>query len=82
MWQEHGYFGHDTFYLNQDRLSYKGSKNIFYCDFFILSQSLEWANPPSNINNHVFNKHEVMLYRPKYDVITGNFTGFIKQSEI
>ena len=44
MWPEHGYLGHDTFsiqlekenmpenslfYLNQGRLSYKGSNNIF-----------------------------------------------------
>ena len=97
MWPEYGYLGHDTFsiqlgkenmpenslfYLSQGRLSYKGSNNIFYCDFFILSQILEWANPPSNINNHAFNEYELMLYRPKYDVITGNFMAFIKQSEI
>ena len=51
---------------------------FFYGDYFILSQILERANPPSDIKNHVFDEREVMLYRPKYDVVTGNFKGLYK----
>ena len=93
VWPEHGYFEHDTcsvqlekenipenslHYLNQSHFSYKCSKKVLHRDFFILSHIFERTNPPSNIKNYVFSEYEVMFYRPKYDVVTGNFIGLYK----
>ena len=63
------------FCLNQGYLSRKGRKKIYYGDYFILGQIVECASPPDNIADYAFKDREVKLYRPKYDLVTGNFKG-------
>lgn len=72
----------NLFCLNQGPLLYKGSKKLFYDDYFILSLVLERSNPPSDIKNHIFDECEVLLYRPKQDIATGIFKGLYKTIEI
>lgn len=82
MWPEYGYFGqvacsiqlekqnmpdNSLFYLNQGRLSNKGSKKIFYGDYF-KPDFRTFKNPPSDSKTHVFNECEVLIYGPKYDL--------------
>ena len=55
-------------------MSKKNKKN-FYCDFFILGQLVQAANPPEDISTYQLNKGEVKMVRPKQNPNTGEFLG-------
>ena len=40
-------------YLNQSRVSYKGSKKIYYAEYFVLRQILERSDSPKNLEDVV-----------------------------
>ena len=63
-------------YLNQAYLTVKkNQKKIYYCDFFVLGQIVEAANPPEDISTYVLKANEVKIIRPKYNGETGEFLG-------
>ena len=49
------------------------NKKIYYCDFFILSQLIEAANPPQNIETYELKDREVKFFRSKCDIETVEF---------
>ena len=58
-------------YINQAYLIVK--KKIFYCDFLVLGQIVEAANPAGNILTCVLKENEVKMIMPKYNAETGQF---------
>ena len=62
-------------YINQSYFTVKKKKKNFYCDFFILGQLVQAANPPEDISTYQLNKGEVKMVRPKQNPNTGEFLG-------
>ena len=62
-------------YLNQAYLTVKENKKIYYCDFFVLGQIVEAANPPEDISTYVLKENKVKMIRPKSNAETGEFLG-------
>ena len=62
-------------YLNQAYLTVKENKTIYYCDFFVLGQIVEAANPPEDISTYVLKENKVKMIRPKSNAETGEFLG-------
>ena len=48
---------------------------MFSGDHVLSDQIIEAINPPENISNYVCKKREVKIYRPCYDIATGQFLG-------
>ena len=49
------------FHINQASLTEKKNKNIFYCDYFILGQTVENSNPPENISSYTLKKNKCKI---------------------
>ena len=56
-------------------MTVKENKKNFYCDFFILRQLVEVANPPEDISTYQLKEGEVEMVRPKYNPDTVEFLG-------
>ena len=72
------YLENTILYLNQAYLTVTKNKNIYYCDFFVLGQTVEAANPPEDILAYVLNENKVKIIRLKYNAETGEFLGLYK----
>ena len=66
------------FYVNQAYQSYKNNKKVYYCDFFILGQVTPRLNPPEDLKNYELKKNEAVIFRPKYDTVSGEFLGLVE----
>ena len=90
IWPEHGYFkqrpcdfglDQESFpenfliYINPGYLTIKDNRKHFYAGYYLIAQIDECANPPEDTENYFCTEKEVKLYRPRYDVVTGNFLG-------
>lgn len=91
-WKKYGYFQQQPYqlrvekhisamtilYLNQVYSSYKDKKKIYYCDFFVIGQIIPALNSPENLTEYEFKSNETKIFRPKYDVVSGQFLGLIE----
>ena len=64
-----------VFCVNQAYLTVQKNKNIYYCDFHILSQVEEASNSSYNIDTYVLKDRELKLLRFRYNSETGDFLG-------
>lgn len=60
-------------YINQAYFTVENNKKMFYADHYIIGQIIETLNPPENITKYVCKDWEKKIYKPKYDVSTGQF---------
>ena len=65
-------------FVNQDYLSYKDKKIMYYCDVFIIGQVTPMLNPPEDLKNYIPKENEAKIVRPKYDVASGQFLGLVE----
>ena len=63
------------YYVNQGYQSVKDNKKIYYADIFLIGQVNECLNPPENVDSYEYGEREVVIYRPKYDKVTGASRG-------
>ena len=66
-------FEYTIMYLNQSRISYKGSKKIYYAEYFVLRQILERSDSPKNLEDVVLGEWDVSLIHPRYNINSGKF---------
>lgn len=66
------------YYFYQCRRSYKGRKKIYYGEYFFSAQILEREDAPQDMENHILEEREVLLFHPKYDIISGKFKELYK----
>ena len=52
-------------YLNQSRISYEGSKKIYYAEYFLLGQILKRSDSPKNLEDVVLEEQDVVLILPQ-----------------
>ena len=64
-------------YLNKSRISYKGSKKIYYAEYFVLGQILERSDSPKNLDV-VLGERDVILIHPRYNINSGKFEDLYK----
>ena len=62
-------------YINQAYLKIQKTKNIYYCDYFILGQITEACNQPNDIVKYELQDREVKFLCPRYNKDTGEFLG-------
>ena len=89
-WPEYGYFKqqpcdfgmekenfpeNSIIYLSQGYLTIKDNRKLYYADYHIIGQVNECINPPEDLENYVCQDREIKIYRPRYDLVTGNFLG-------
>ena len=55
--------------------SVKVNKKFYYGDCFLIGQVNECLNPTEDLQNFKCEDREVIMYRPKYDTMTGTFQG-------
>ena len=60
-------------YINQAYQSYKDNKKAYYADHYLLGQVNQCLNPPEDFKNCECQPNETKFYRPKYDIVTGEF---------
>ena len=65
-------------FVNQDYLSYKDKKIMYYCDVFIIGQVTPMLNPPEDLKNYIPKENEAKIVRSKYDVASGQFLGLVE----
>ena len=56
-------------------LTVQKSKKMYYADRLISGQVIEAANVTQDIDSYQCAENEVKIYRPKYDISTGQFLG-------
>ena len=93
MFTEQGHFGYSEcnfqlekenipkytiMYLNQSQISYKGSKKIYYAEYFALGQILEHSDSPKILEDVVLGEREVFLICARYNINSGKFEGLYK----
>ena len=90
LWEKLGYFGNETcdfsiekanlpensaFYINQAYQSWKDDKKVYYTDVFVLAQIMPLAHQPKDVKSYELKEDEVIILRPRYDQISGEFLG-------
>ena len=69
-------------YINQGSVSVvKGGGQAIYLKFVVCGQLMAVPNPDPSINleTHVFNENEALLYVPVYNKVTGLYSGLTKK---
>ena len=69
-------------YVNQGSVSLlKGGGQVIYLEFVVCGQLMPLANPDPSINleTHVFQENEALLYVPVYNKATGLYGGLTKK---
>ena len=66
------------YYLYQCRRSYKSRKKIYYREYFFSVQILECEDAPLDMENHILEEREVLLFHPNYDIISGKLKELYK----
>ena len=89
VWSAYGYFkqepcdfGIDVENFSENFIIYdqgyqlvKDNKKIYYAEYFLIEQVNECLNLPEDLQNHKCHDMEVIMYRPRYDSVTGTFLG-------
>ena len=90
MFTEQGHFGysectfqleienmpeHTIMYLNQSQITYKGSKKIYYAEYFVLGQILQRSHSPKNLEDILLGERDVILICPRYNINSSKFEG-------
>ena len=68
-------------YINQEYLTIKDNRKLFYADYYLIGQSNECANLPEDIEIYVCADKQVKVYCPHYDPLTDHFFGLYEALE-
>ena len=60
---------------DQAFLTVKKNKKSFYCDYYVLGQTVEASNTLQDISSYTLKEKEVKMVRPQYNPETGKFKG-------
>ena len=68
-------------YVNQGSILTVKSRHAIYLEFVIIDQLMPIANPDPKIDpeKHEFKDHEVLLFVPVYNTVTGMYSGLTKK---
>ena len=64
-----------VFYINQAYQSWKDDKKVYYIDVFVLAQIMPLAHQPKDVETYELKEDGVIILRPRYDPISGEFLG-------